>query len=181
MYIRTSKSLVYRQWCNTLSVTGHWAVCCAAVQRNNLWMSTSQYSGRDFLGLQHWPRGPGPKIQVTTSMAGSRITLDPSSASYALLLPNVHCQQHAINQVRSSCLSLPWQKGPAKFKGLHKATSWNSERSSLVFQWFQIKYCITWMFNVLMWKIYYKTPHTAPFGDPVTNSTLPILGNVPDW
>ena len=88
------------------------------------------HSGQVLLGLQHWLRGPAPKIHVTTSTACSRVTPDSSSASYALLLSDVQWYPHTMHQVRSPCHSSPSQKGSHKFKGLHKATS---ERHSLVF------------------------------------------------
>lgn len=104
--------------------------CCSKNQSVIVNTTIFWHSGQVLLGLQHWLRGPWPKIQLTTSMACSRITPNSCSASYALLLSDVQWHQHTMYQVRSSCHSLPWQEGSPKFKGLHKAPS---ERHSLAF------------------------------------------------
>jgi hypothetical protein len=113
---------------------------------------TFLYSGPVPLGQQNWLRGPGPKMQVTTSMACSGITLDSSSASYAILLSHVHWQQHTMNQVRSSCLVIPYpdKRGSHKFRDMHKATS----------EWHYLGFCFWCCINHALWHNYYNVKPT---------------------
>jgi len=96
--------------------------CSSKKQFVNVDNTIFWHSGQVLLGFQHRLRGPGPKIHATTYINGMQ--QDYTRFQFSQLWSTaIRWYPHTMQQVTSSCHSLPWQKGSHKFKGLHKATS----------------------------------------------------------